>query len=167
MDETLEGSTLQSNSDGDVAAPRASMIQVDAAQAVALWDKIRPEIAAHLGEAGATGVLNAIMGGRVQFWVAGYVVEQAGFVEHALLTTTDHYEYFSNKRALLVFSLNAVRPMDAGLYSHIIESLKKYALSHSYSKLVAFSNVDMVVEMARRNGADVSVRFIDFGEKAV
>lgn len=109
-------------------------------------------------------ILQSCMIGAMQVWV---LHEQSGNgvgpTVHAIGTTTMISDPISGSRSLLLYSLYAPGGISSDLWMDAYKGISKYAKSIGCKSVLAYSNVDAALALAKRLGGDTSYHLITMG----
>ena len=127
------------------------------------WDDVRPFIEYALPPLAKSDdtmvrIQENLLIGQMQCWVS--MKDNKAI---ALVTTKVVVDECSITNNLLIYTIYVSSGTAESLYLEALEVLRKYAESRNCSQLIAYSNLDAVIEIAENLGADVSCRFITFG----
>lgn len=123
------------------------------------WDAISNGISLSLPPTNTNGELEEILplltGGSMKCWIFS-----EGEDIWVLLTLMPVVDQGSKVPNLLVYSVYAYKPVNLQKWTMIIGEIKKYAKIKGYHSLIAFSNVERIVNIAEVLGWDTSFRVL-------
>ena len=129
------------------------------------WVELRPAIEKALPPTGDANrmqnVLSSILMDRLKVW-ASFYEKDGKRVFNGVVTTAIEDELGTSNRALLIYSVFGYSDSSPKDWFAGLETIKKYALAEGCTHIKAYSNIDNVVAMAARLGADTSYRLILF-----
>ena len=102
-------------------------------------------------------ILQHLTQGTSQMWLLTDLVD-GKIVIYAVGTTCFSIEAMTKTKNLLIYSLYGFRLIPDHLWKDGLATLKAFAKRERCIKLIAFTLVDRVVEIAQRLGAQVNVR---------
>jgi len=137
------------------------LVRVMSDQICANWEPIRQAIEVSLppvspgAENRMDKILEALISGDMQCWMSA---DKEGNAE-AVVTTSVVIDGISGTKSLLIFSLYG---MDVNRVSWVegLKGLARYAKSVGCDKVIAYSNVDSVINFMYKVGADIQYRLI-------
>lgn len=105
-------------------------------------------------------LLFALLDGTLHCWLS---------VEHkdgepkigAILTTTIVVDIPSGSKNLLIYSISAYEPLSQELISEGYKSLQEFAKSMKCFKIIAFTDIPRVIEMAKSIGGEATQTLIE------
>jgi len=127
------------------------------------WDVLKPAIEAALPPiAGDSSdrmneVLLSILNGERQCWLSCY---QDGKRAVNGVVVTNIVNGDGGVKDLLIYAAHAFEPLDDSVWTEGFEGLRKFAKSKGCSRIIAYSNVERIIEMALMVGGDASFRFL-------
>lgn len=132
-----------------------------------LWDMIRhalensPPLTTEIHyESWINEILTSAMSGQIEVW-ASYRKDDGARFEGIVLTSFE-IDRFIKKRSLLIYYVFTYRDTTRKTWAEGLRTLAKYAKSRKCSRIVAYSNVPEMIEMAKVLGGDTSITFISF-----
>ncbi len=84
---------------------------------------------------------------------------------HAVATTTIAMDSASGTKNLLIYSIAAFRTLSPELLKDAMESIQNFARSLKCSKIIAFTDVKKIVDMAKLLGANTAQTLIEMEVK--
>lgn len=99
-------------------------------------------------------ILKNLLSGNMQCWV---VTKKKTI--YAMLVTTPQFEIGGTKN-LLVYTLYGFDNLDMETWKEGFNSLKKYAKSIGCKSIVAYSNVERIIQVCRLLGGETEYTFI-------
>lgn len=134
-------------------------------QVTVYWEEIKSGIIASLPPTGLPSnegmaiILNRILKGDVQVWV---VADDRSEAVRAAAVTTILEDGATETRNLLIYSLYGYSLVPQELWVEGLEGLKKFAKAKGCYKIVAYTKVPRVVEIARSLGALADTIFLEW-----
>jgi len=138
--------------------------KLDNKQVGEYWNEIKPAIRKAFPrqprdvEDWLNKLLEKILRDEGQVWIG---LDEVGKVVFILVTLFIE-DPCSGSKQLLVYSLFGYRLVEDKLWKKSQETLKTFALDSKCNELVAYSEVERVVDIAKKTGADVSTTFIQW-----
>ncbi len=108
-----------------------------------------------------SNVLENILKGNSQVWLILGEGKDASKV-HAMGITTFTIEETTNTKNLLIYSLSGYRHVPEELWKDAIVKMKAYARGNKCYKVIAYTQVDRIINIAKGLGADTSVTLISW-----
>ncbi len=102
-------------------------------------------------------ILSAALSGKVSVWVS--------HVDHkinGIVLTTSTYDDISGTKNLLIYCVYGYTRVDKDSWLKGLTVLTKYAKAKRFSRIVAYTNVDYIVNMVNSLGGNSEYRFISF-----
>lgn len=111
-------------------------------------------------EAGiVNNILHSLMDESMQCWFCGKY-EGDGFETYVVAITGVITNLGTGERNLMIYNVNWFQPPPNALWESGIRILKKYAKTQECSKIVAYSKYDMITNLVKALGGDVSWRYL-------
>lgn len=101
-----------------------------------------------------TNVLRSLLSGQMQCWIVTYEGEPK-----AIFTTAIQVEV-GGIRSLLIYSMNGYSAISLDVWKGGLKYLRKFAKLQKCEKIVAYSNVERVLQVARMVGGETEYTFI-------
>lgn len=105
-------------------------------------------------------ILASALSGKVEVW-ASYTKGDTNKFEGIVLTEL-LFDDVSQTRNLLIYCLYGYTDVNEGSWLHGIQKLGEYAKSRKCSRVVAYSDVPYIIELASKLGAETKYTFISF-----
>ena len=106
-------------------------------------------------------MLTQSMNGSIEIWAYydkdGDSVRFKGFV-----ITSFEIDKFVKQKSLLIYYVFTFRDIGMDAWIEGLKTLKKYAKSRRCSRVLAYSNVQNIINISKRLGGDVDTTFITF-----
>ena len=103
----------------------------------------------------------SLLEGTAQCWVE-YEEENGVNKVYGFLVTTFISDIISGTNNLLIYSLFSSRPITDDIWIKGLQTVRKYAKANKCEKIVAYSNVERIVEVVGMLGGNVEWQFISF-----
>lgn len=129
------------------------------------WQEIRPAIEGALPPTSVGGrmqnVLSEVLTDKLKVWVNFYEKEGKK-IFNGVVTTSIIIEIGTGSKSLLIYTVFGYNESSQRDWMDGLATLRKYAKAEECTSIVAYSNIDNVIAMASRLGADTSYRLISF-----
>lgn len=106
-------------------------------------------------------ILMSLLVDKTQCW-ASYIKKNENLSFEGVLLTRILYDDASRTRSLLIYCLYGYSQVDNESWIDGIKMLAKYAKSRKCSQIIAYSNLDRVMEVSKSLGANEPYYFISF-----
>lgn len=139
------------------------LVQLTPDQVTKKWDWIFPAIEAafpSISRPDEEEVLKSILRGDMQCWVSTRRRE-GGNVIYAILTTTVVEETNSKTRNLWIYSIYGLRRIPEDEWVNGLEALKKFAKKNGCFKILAYTDVDEVMNLVEKLGGSARRRLLE------
>lgn len=113
-----------------------------------------------VSEESLISVYESILSGVSQVWVLSKKDKEGKNTVYALCITCFTKENATETKNLLIYSLTGYKFVTQDLWVEGLRALEAFAKKKGCSKIIAYTRVDRVVEIAKTLGADVDTRFI-------
>lgn len=140
------------------------VVQLTPDQITAMWDSLKDGIRSTLPpiagrhEMAMANILTSLMKGNVQMW-AGFKGEEEGTPDAVALTTII-IDPVTNNRKLLIYSLVKFSLIDFAILQEGMEEFRIFAQYYKCHSIVAYTQQDNIVSIAKKLGADTSWTYI-------
>jgi len=101
-----------------------------------------------------TNILRSLLSGQMQCWVVVYEGEPK-----AIFTTAIQVEV-GGVRSLLIYSMTGYNTIGLDIWKGGLKYLRRFAKLQKCEKIVAYSNVERVLQVARLVGGETEYTFI-------
>jgi len=105
-------------------------------------------------------ILSSALSGTLGVWALYERGEQVKF--QAILVTKIIFDDTSGTKSLLLYCLYGYEEITKGSWNNAFESLVKYAKSRNCIRMVAYSEIPHIINMANSFGAETDYTFISF-----
>lgn len=106
-------------------------------------------------------VLTGCLDGSLEVWASYSKKDNVTKLEGIILTQFI-FDRATKTKNLLIYCLYGYNQFSKDSWTSGIESLKKYAKAKGCSQIVAYSDVPLIINLAKQLGADTKYTFISF-----
>jgi hypothetical protein len=114
-----------------------------------------------VNDEGLNKILGNLLSGTMQAWVALDKNEKGSFVVAAAITMI-HSEIGTGQKNLLIYSLFGYKFVQENIWKEGLEGIRQFAKSMECSKVIAYTSVPRVVEIAKSLGGSTEYVFISW-----
>lgn len=107
-------------------------------------------------------IFEEMIAGNAQVWISWKWSENNHPNIYAMATTCVQVDPFSHTRNLLIYSLSGYRFIPEDLWKEGIEGLRKFAVDRKCNKILAYSSVNRVIDVAKELGGKTDVRYLEW-----
>jgi hypothetical protein len=143
------------------------LIQLTPEQCTIYWEDLStgiknsmPPFAAVTDE-GLNRVLENLLNGTMQAWVALDRNEKGSFVVAAAITMI-HSEIGTGQKNLLIYSLFGYKFVQESIWKEGLSGIRQFAKSMECLKVIAYTSVPRVVEIAKSLGGSAEYTFLSW-----
>lgn len=130
------------------------------------WPKLRPAvlnalppIAPNLGTDTEINLLTALANDKLQMWA---VCKEKSKSVNAVITTEIVEDFATKANHLVIYTLYGIDKMLREDFIDGLKALKKFARDNKCIKIIAYTNIDKVIELAQMLGGTVDWKVIAF-----
>lgn len=104
-------------------------------------------------------ILHSLIDESMQCWFCGKY-EEGGLETYVIIITGVITNMGTNERCLMIYTVYWFQPPPNALWESGLNVLRKYARSQGCSKIVAYSKFDMITNLVKALGGDVSWKYL-------
>jgi hypothetical protein len=130
------------------------------------WEKLKtavlnalPPIAPYLGTDTEINLLQALVNDKLQMWA---VCRDRNGMVNAVVTTEIVIDFATKTKHLVIYTLYGVDKMMREDFTDGLKALKQFARANGCTKIIAYTNIDKVIELAQILGGTVDWKVIAF-----
>ena len=105
-------------------------------------------------------ILSACLSGKIQVW-ASYERGESNKFEGIMLTKF-LYDDVTEQKNLLIYSVYGYSEISQDSWINGLKALTKFAISRNCSMIVAYSNVEKIIQVVNNLGGDSNWHFLSF-----
>ncbi len=105
-------------------------------------------------------ILSSALSDEIGVWVS-YTHGDNTKIDAVILTKVN-YDDASGSKSMLIYCLYGFRKVSEEIWHSWFDAVRKYAISRGCSRVVAYTDVPKVIEMAKSLGGNVDYTFITF-----
>jgi len=106
-------------------------------------------------------VLSSLLSDKIACW-AMYDRNEEGAIFDAIILTKITFDDISHTKNFLLYSVYTFRPVTPNHWAEGFLFMSKYALANGCSRMIAYTKVPYLIEMANKYDADASFTFVSF-----
>ena len=106
-------------------------------------------------------ILASLLSSKMQCW-ASYTKSEEGNKFEGIIITKLLYDDSSNTKNLLIYCLYGYENVDTQSWPNGFDKIALYAKSLGCAKVVAYTSIPHMIEVAKHLGADTSYTFVSF-----
>jgi len=143
------------------------MIQLRVEQIADHWDIVKhaieqslPPIAGDESDGRMNRILSAALSGRLQCWISYEIEEDKLRKLNGIATTQILIDDVCDVKNLLIYSVFSAEEIGAYAWKEGLKTLTDYAISKGCKSLIAYTQIDGIIDLVNKLGGDTSFRFI-------
>lgn len=106
-------------------------------------------------------VLIGCLDGSIEVW-ASYLKKDDNIKLNAVMLTQFLYDKSTKTKSLLIYCIYGYNNITRDFYIEGLDILKKYAKARGCTQIVAYSDVPLIINLAKQLGAETKYTFISF-----
>jgi len=129
----------------------------------AIEESVPPDVGEHPDK--MNNILSSILCGNLDVW-ASYTKDKEGNGKfEGIALTQEVYDESSNTKNLLIYSFYGYSEINLDVWKKLFITVAKLASEKKCNKILAYSNVDKVIDMAKLFGGNADYTFLTFDVK--